>query len=213
MDSSVTIALSPPSLEEAKVHFDSKKDTEFAYNSIVALFREFGASDYIGEAITQSQHALQAGRLAKLAGSDDETVVAALLHDVGHLCAFSSENASFMGTYGAVNHEKLGANYLKSLGFGEKVCTLVQRHVDAKRYLTHRQPGYMQKLSEASRKTLEYQGGPMSEEEALAFEKDPLKQIIILLRTWDEKAKRTDWEVPEFEAYREMIARLTAPKI
>ena len=50
---------------------------------------------------------------------------------------------------------------------------------------------YYKKLSEASKGTLEYQGGPMSEAEVAQFEKDPLKNTIILMRTWDEKVDRS----------------------
>ena len=111
-----------------------------------------------------------------------------------------------MGNVGIAHHEKVGADWLRELGMSEEVCHLIQRHVDAKRYLTYSQPGYYDKLSEASKTTLKYQGGPMSEEEARVFEQDPMKKTILLMRTWDEKAKRTDWVVPEFSEYEGMIA-------
>ena len=61
--------------------------------------------------------------------------------------------------------------------------------MEAKRYLTLRQPGYYQRLSEASRRTLEYQGGVMSEDEADVFERDPLFEVSLRMREWDERAK------------------------
>ncbi len=39
---------------------------------------------------------------------------------------------------------------------------LVEYHVQAKRYLTFSQPDYYARLSEASRRTLAYQGGVMT---------------------------------------------------
>ena len=111
-----------------------------------------------------------------------------------------------MGVYGIANHEIVGAEYLQNLGFhGSTVPILVKRHVDAKRYLTYSQQGYYDKLSEASKQTLKHQGGPMSKEEAEKFEEDKLKPAILLMRTWDDKAKVKGMKVPEFDHYRELI--------
>jgi predicted HD phosphohydrolase len=90
-------------------------------------------------------------------GFDDEVVLAAFFHDIGHLCAEGAEN---MGGYGVVSHERLGADYLRRAGFSERMARLVEYHVEAKRYLTFG-AGYYERLSEASRRTLEYQGGVM----------------------------------------------------
>lgn len=35
---------------------------------------------------------------------------------------------------GFVDHEKLGGQWLAELGFSQKVCDLVARHVDGKRF-------------------------------------------------------------------------------
>ncbi|MBY0374774.1 MAG: HD domain-containing protein, partial [Bryobacteraceae bacterium] len=40
---------------------------------------------YFGEQVTQLEHALQSAYLAVQAGADDETILAALLHDIGHV--------------------------------------------------------------------------------------------------------------------------------
>lgn len=37
---------------------------------------------------------------------------------------------------GRMGHETIGAEYLRSLGFSEKICRLVESHVPAKRYIT-----------------------------------------------------------------------------
>ena len=47
--------------------------------------RDAGAAAYHGEAVSQAEHALQAAELAEREGAPDALVVAALLHDVGHL--------------------------------------------------------------------------------------------------------------------------------
>jgi predicted HD phosphohydrolase len=62
-------------------------------------------------------------------------------------------------------------------------------------------------LSEASRKTLEYQGGPMTPEEAAAFEQYPLFDLITRMRNWDEQAKMERKPLPDLDHYRRMILR------
>jgi len=153
---------------------------------VFGWYERFGDSDYIGEPVSQIEHMSQAAQLAMAEGFDDEVVLAAFFHDIGHLCA---ENAQNMGGYGVVSHERLGADYLRRAGFGERVARLVEYHVQAKRYLTLREPGYYDRLSEASRRTLAYQGGVMSESEADAFEQDPLCAVSLRMRQWDEMAK------------------------
>jgi predicted HD phosphohydrolase len=104
-----------------------------------------------------------------------------------------------------VDHEKLGADYLRSKGFSESIASLVENHVQAKRYLTFRYPEYYANLSPASKKTLEFQGGIMTQDEAIAFEADPLFELHIKLRRWDEKAKLENQPLPSLDKYRAMI--------
>jgi len=163
---------------------------------VFALYERHGDSDYIGEPVSQLEHMSQAAQLAMAEGFDDEVVLAAFFHDIGHICADQVES---MGGYGVVSHERLGADYLRRQGFSERLAKLVEYHVQAKRYLTLRESGYYQRLSEASRRTLEYQGGVMSAEEADAFERDPLCQASLRLRHWDEAAKRPDVPVLDLE--------------
>lgn len=153
---------------------------------VFGLYERFGTSDYSGEPVSQLEHMSQAAELAMAEGCDDEVVLAAFFHDIGHLCAEGADN---MGGYGVVSHERLGADYLREAGFSERLARLVEYHVQAKRYLTLREPGYYAQLSEASRRTLEYQGGVMSEAEADAFAADPLCALSLRIRRWDELAK------------------------
>ena len=150
-----------------------------------------GSDDYIGEPVSQIEHMSQAAQQAMAEGYDDEVVLAAFFHDIGHLCGHRPDMAS-MGGYGVMSHERVGADYLRAFGFSERMARLVESHVQAKRYLTLRQPGYYAQLSEASRQTLEYQGGVMTEAEADAFEQDPLCEISLRMRQWDERAKETN---------------------
>jgi len=160
---------------------------ELIVDELFALYELHGNEDYIGEPVSQIEHMSQAAALAESEGYDDEVVLAAFFHDLGHLCA--SENAESMDGLGAVNHEKLGADYLRERGFSERLANLVQAHVVAKRYLTFKHPEYYEKLSPASKGTLNFQGGVMSAAEAAAFEANPDAHLIIRMRYWDDEAK------------------------
>jgi phosphonate degradation associated HDIG domain protein len=172
---------------------------------VFGLYERFGDNDYIGEPVSQIEHMSQAAELAMAEGFDDEVVLAAFFHDIGHLCA---EGAESMGGFGVVSHERLGADYLRRAGFSERMARLAEYHVQAKRYLTLREPGYYERLSEASRRTLEYQGGVMSAEEAEAFELDPLCEVSLRMRQWDECAKDMDVPVMDLDVLKRKAAGL-----
>jgi phosphonate degradation associated HDIG domain protein len=174
---------------------------------VFGLYERFGDNDYIGEPVSQIEHMSQAAEQAMAEGFDDEVVLAAFFHDIGHLCA---EGAESMGGFGAVSHERLGAEYLRRAGFSERMARLVEYHVQAKRYLTLKEPGYYERLSEASRRTLEYQGGLMSAEEAEAFEQDPLCAVSLRMRQWDELAKQMWVPVIDLDVLKEKALRLLA---
>lgn len=182
------------------------ESTEEIAGFIINLYSKYGDADYIGEPVSQVEHMCQAAMLAESEGYDEEVILAALFHDLGHFCEHFME-VDQMDGYGVVDHEALGAEFLRSRGFSEKITVLVENHVQAKRYLTWKFPEYFEKLSDASRKTLEFQGGRMSEDEALVFEKDPLFDMHIKLRRWDEQAKVGDQPLPPMEKYYLMMIR------
>lgn len=167
-------------------------------DEVFALYEKHGDEDYIGEPVSQLEHMSQAAALAEDEGYDDEVVLAAFFHDIGHLCAEEAEAESMDG-FGNVDHEKLGADYLRERGFSERLATLVESHVIAKRYLTYKFPEYYDKLSEASRATLEFQGGRMTDLEAIEFEKHPDAELFIKLRYWDDQAKEINTPVQDLE--------------
>jgi len=175
-------------------------------NQVFSLYEKYGDADYIGEPVSQLEHMSQAAELARLEGYDDEVVLAAFFHDIGHLCAGDDEAESMNGM-GNVDHEKLGAGYLLNLGFSERLAELVKSHVIAKRYLTYKYPEYYNKLSDASKATLAFQGGVMSSEEATAFEANPDAELTIKLRQWDDEAKETNVPVNNIEYLKLIAAR------
>src|SRR5260370_15504737 len=78
--------------------------------AIADLFAAEGAGEYLGEAVTQAQHMLQAAALAEGAGAAPELVAAALLHDVGHLTGAVGGRQLMRGTDN--QHGDQGADWL-----------------------------------------------------------------------------------------------------
>lgn len=175
-------------------------------DAIIQLYKQHGGSEYAGEKVSQLEHMVQAAQLAELGGYDEEVILAAFLHDIGHI-AEEATGENEMDEFGIKDHEALGAEYLSEHGFSSKISKLVASHVQAKRYLTRREPDYFNQLSEASKRTLEFQGGMMSIEEASVFEKDPLFSEIVLMRKWDEQAKIQDKPIPDLNHFHDLIVR------
>jgi phosphonate degradation associated HDIG domain protein len=165
--------------------------------------------EYFGESVSQLAHALQCAALAQSAGARSDLVIAALLHDLGHL--LDSPDALREGAVGVINHDTVAAAYLRERGFSEDVAALVESHVNAKRYLTAVNTAYQHRLSDASRRTLELQGGPMSKAEQEAFEQHPLFRECLQLRAWDEEAKYPERRPPGLETYRDLLLQHLAP--
>ena len=180
------------------------KKIDSTANEIIDLFEKYGSNEYAGEKITQLQHMVQAAQLAKNGGYDDEIVLAAFLHDIGHICAAAYIHDDMNG-FGVMNHEKIGASFLRKRGFGERLVMLVENHVSAKRYLTFKYPEYFDGLSEASKNTLVFQGGKMDVAEALSFEQDELFEEFIQMRQWDELAKEENIPLQPLQYFRQLM--------
>ena len=170
-------------------------------DEVFSLYEKYGAADYIGEPVSQIEHMCQSAQLAEAEGYDDEVILAAFFHDIGHLYEHIADVRSMQG-YGVEDHEELGYAYLKEKGFSEKIARLVKSHVPAKRYLTYKYPDYYNRLSQASKVTLEKQGGKMNTDEAAKFEGDELFELFILIRKWDDLAKEKDVPLPSLQKYK-----------
>jgi phosphonate degradation associated HDIG domain protein len=176
--------------------------TPILFDRIARLFSERGDSAYFGEEVSQSEHALQSACLAEREGASDELVVAALLHDIGHLVNGHDEDIADRGLDG--RHEDSGVAWL-SAAFGPAVLEPIRLHVGAKRYLCAVDPSYRDALSEASRQSLALQGGPFEAAAVAAFEANPHHREAIRLRYWDDAAKVPGLIVPSLEHYRDRI--------
>ena len=169
-------------------------------DALIELFRQRGDDRY-DEVVTQTEHALQCGALAIAAGADAATVTAAFLHDIGHLLGTEQDREHDL------RHEHLGARFLAGW-FAPEVTEPIRLHVPAKRYLCATSAEYHAELSDASVATLVLQGGPMSDDEIVEFEADPLAAVAVDLRRWDDLAKDVDAPTPDLEAFRDLMVEL-----
>jgi predicted HD phosphohydrolase len=180
---------------------------------VISLYELFGKADYLGEPVSQEEHALQAGTYALKQQYSEPLVVAALFHDVGHLLGYlvdlpvMIEDTKTNTNVGVAHHETLGARYLKKLGFPDSVTVPVEQHVAVKRYLRHQHPDYV--LSTGSEQSLRAQGGPMSDKEAQQFEADvPSIDDCVALRLCEDHAKDPQAVPFDWEFFRPIITRV-----
>jgi phosphonate degradation associated HDIG domain protein len=172
---------------------------------IIELYAERGGLHY-GEGVTQNEHAVQCAMLAERAGAPPALVVAALLHDVGHLAAHAQERHAFVLDD---RHEAAGATLLAAI-YDEAVCAPVALHVAAKRHLCFTDPGYAAALSDASRRSLALQGGAFDAAEAAAFERVPYWREAVLLRRCDDGGKSDEGADRRFADFVPLLNRIAA---
>jgi [1-hydroxy-2-(trimethylamino)ethyl]phosphonate dioxygenase len=165
---------------------------------LLDLLAAKGNEAYFGERVSILEHSLQCAYFAEQSHASPTAVAAALLHDIGHLLHDLPEDIAQQGKDGW--HEEIAAAYL-SQWFGEEVTAPVRMHVAAKRYLCATDSGYISQLSLASIESLNIQGGPMSHEEARAFDALPHAVLAVQLRRWDDQAKIPELKVPELQHY------------
>lgn len=169
-------------------------------DGLFALLERHGGAQYGGECITQLQHALQCAALARASGATPALMIAALLHDIGHLVHALGQDATLRGIDD--HHEARGAGLLRQAQLPEAVWRPVALHVEAKRWLVSNDAGYAAQLSEESRRSLVLQGGPMEAVESAAFLLRPFAADAIALRRWDDLAKDPEAVVAELASYR-----------
>ncbi len=164
-------------------------------NRLQELFEERGAGMYAGELVTQLQHALQAAWMAEQEERPASEVIAALLHDLGHLLHEFGEDCAQQGIDDI--HQRSGADWLSNqAGFAANVTEPIRLHVEAKRYLCAVDPNYHAGLSTASKLSLSLQGGPFTDDEVAAFRETPYSDAAIRLRGWDDRAKTVGLPTP-----------------
>jgi [1-hydroxy-2-(trimethylamino)ethyl]phosphonate dioxygenase len=174
---------------------------------ILQLYADRGDGAYFGESVSMTEHGLQAAHFARAAGAPSSLIVAALLHDVGHLVEEVPDDLADWTTDAA--HERVGADWL-ARRFPPAVSEPVRLHVPAKRYLLATDPTYLANLSPASVVTLKLQGGPMSPEEAARFETKRFNREAVLVRRCDDRGKVAGLRTAGLADYRAMIEEWAA---
>jgi len=163
---------------------------------------------HLGEDITQLQHALQCAWFAEQDNAPSHLVIAALLHDVGHLITWNDEkkHPEEQGENGY--HEKIGAQFLADF-FDDEITKPVRLHVAAKRYLFSTDAAYRSRLSPASVESLMLQGGLMDNSTCRAFEGSPWFADALRIRKYDEAGKQPALAVPDLSHYHERLIQHT----
>lgn len=191
------------------VHDESRSvQTLSDVNALFELYATKGQAPY-GEALTQTQHALQCAGLARAVDASDALVVAALFHDVGHLVVDAQNDAAFVLAEHDDDHQLVGARVLAPL-FGSTVALPVSLHVTAKRWRCTREPNYYDLLSAASKATLVAQGGLLSEAQCRRFEAHPGFRAALDLRSWDDQGKVDGLDVGTLADYEALVTSLAA---
>jgi phosphonate degradation associated HDIG domain protein len=171
-------------------------------DEIFKIFERRGDAAYYGEPVSQTEHALQTAFQAEKDGAPDSLVLAALLHDLGHLLHGLAENIAEQGV--DAHHQEASEAWLSQY-FGADITEPVKLHVAAKRYLCAVDPDYLNRLSPASLQSLLLQGGPFSDQEAEQFARLTHFRSAVQLRCWDDQAKVPGLKVPPLEHYRSRL--------
>lgn len=171
-------------------------------DEVFALFEGRGSAVYFGEHVTITAHMLQAAHFAERERAPRALILAALLHDVGHLLQAVPDDLEDWHT--DAHHEAVGAQWLATR-MPPQICEPVRLHVPAKRYLCATDPQYVAQLSEASIVTLRLQGGPMTAAEIAHFRTEPFHREAVRVRKWDDLGKIAGLKTPPLAHFRALI--------
>lgn len=148
------------------------------------------------ESVDEWQHAMQSAARALEDDADDELVLAAALHDIGH--------SPLLGGPGVDDHSGLARDWITPR-FGERVGWLAGAHVAAKQHLAAVDPAYAAALSPTSVASLADQGGARVDP---AFAAHPWCDDALRLRRYDDAAKNPQAAAAPAEAVLDIAQRL-----
>jgi gamma-butyrobetaine dioxygenase len=175
------------------------------FEEILAIYSSGVSEEYLGEDVKLVEHMLQCADLAQADNAPDHLILAALLHDIGHLLIPEAAAAHQSGV--DAHHDEVGSRWVQER-FPESVSIPILLHVAAKKYLVATDQSYFQKLSEASRETLAMQGGAMSSQAAEEFIEMPGARDAVQLRLWDDEAKIRGKATSQISDFKAIIDRL-----
>jgi len=182
-----------PDMNESNVIFTDK---------LLNWIKTEGQSKY-DESVSQYEHAVQTAMIAKENNSNQFQIIAALLHDIGHLLLHENQDKEDFLKFD-LNHELIGSKWLEGK-FPKEVTEPIKLHVSAKRFLCAKDKNYFDKLSITSKKSLKIQGGVMKTDEQEVFKGRLFYKEAILLRKWDDKAKIKGLEINSIFSFKDEI--------
>ena len=156
---------------------------------------------YLGEKVTIAEHMIQTAMLAEKDNSPQSLICACLLHDIGHFIIQDPDQLVSKSIDG--KHEDIAFNFLKNY-FKTEVTEPIKLHVSAKRYLC-REKSYYNLLSNASKVSLELQGGKMNDDEAKKFTSLKFYKDAITLRRYDEEGKKPNIKMKKINEYKDLL--------
>ncbi len=163
---------------------------------LIELLTEMERSPGEADGLSELDHGLQcAYELSCVRPDDTELQVAGLVHDIGH--QFASDE----------QHGELAAARVRAT-LGDRVASLVEMHVPAKRYLVTTDPAYLSVLTEGSTDSLSVQGGPLTAQEAESFASSSHATDAVVLRRADDAAKVPGRSVPPLEYWLPILAEV-----
>ncbi|KAJ2066488.1 hypothetical protein GGI08_001844 [Coemansia sp. S2] len=196
-------------------------------SAMFALLANAGKKEYVGGRMLPMDHALRIAKLAKDDGADEETVLAALFFNIGHFVPSVEQRdrihslgpsteklssglrvagISFGGSpaENTIDHGKIGAEYLRQLGFPNKTCELVESQSSARSYISTIDPTFSRNY-ETQDPLLTYTVASLLN--TGKFENGPYFDPKVKLVKWEVAAAKVDTEPPALDTYRDMAIR------
>lgn len=168
-------------------------------NKILSILKKYG-DNRCCKRCTILSHSFQSGLLAVGKDLDDEMILTAFLHDIGHVCSSElsfTQHKKIMSNHGSVSANKLGEFFLTELGFSRKITKTVGNIIQAKRYLCLKHPSYYKNLSCHQKEIFDNEGGTMTSSEATEFERNPYFESSLIIRRIDDQANLPDFQITE----------------
>ena len=170
----------------------TKSEWKSVYNHIAQSYQTAAKTQYGEEAVTELEHSLQCAELADQAAADEELVLACLLHDVARFAVPQddvSDTLQKAKVHNAAKGHGVKAAELMDGFLPERSLFFIQHHAEAKQYLCQTHPGYKDKLSSASIKTLQVQSQDTDQQKLDELAAHPWWPDAVRLRVWDDAAK------------------------
>lgn len=159
--------------------------------------------------MTQTEHALQAAKLAFSAGAPEYFIVGMLLHDVGQII-----EDDLIGDEKTLHkfHDEYGGDWLREVGFPSTVSDIARFHTIAKLLLCEDDPEYYESMSTASQQSYLIQKEKYGDAGIRFIREHPHVDTFIAARKCDDMAKIPGKIDETFEMYRPMVERVLRGK-